>query len=350
MSKKLIISENHILKLILDEFNNNSVGIKFMLSDWHSVQTSENDGTLLIQRRAFKNDRFDIVSTFDGNTYATKENKITPMGINSLNATFLAHPKIQEISYSPEVMFLISADREVDISANRAAIEEVRAGLMNKQVAFNISQYDLEDLTKRIEQQVKGVITAGEITYGDIMEFNGKSFMVMSVGLEIFVTNKGEFANQEHFLFGSSEILGVDGKPKMFDIPLITWDDGMGLDTNPTQLLPRLASDNKKASEVISYKVSKAYGLVVVMQMDFNNEFLRHIYLESRQVKLSVPTYYVEMWTEYYDLNNELKELEGSRIRRAMNLEVNKRDEPSSLGDKLEFTLSFSPSEKGWYE
>lgn len=347
MNRKLIISENHILRLILDELNDNSLGVKFMLSNW--FVSDENDGTLFIQRRAFDNDRFDIVEEFDGDTYAIKETQITPFGINSLNADFLTHPQIQEISYSPQIMFLVSADQEVNVTANRTALEEVRTRLMQYEKQFEISQFDLDDLDKRTTQKMKAIFTSGELHYGDTEYINGKGYMTMSLALNIFVTNYGEFANQQKFSFGTSAIL-KNGKPEMFEIPLITWDYGMALDTDPTQLVLKMAGNNERASEVINYKVSKAFAMSFTVQIDFKNEFLKHIYLESLVKKVSVPTYYIEMWTNYYDENNVFKELEGSRIKRTFNLDLNKPTEAVSLGDKLEYVISFSPSEESWFE
>ncbi len=141
MKRKLIISENHIMKLILDQVNENSLGVEFMLSNWQVGE--ENDGTLLIQRRHFENGRFDTVETFDDQTYSISEKTITPMGINSLNGSYLTHPDIQEINYSPELMFLVNADDEAIVSSNIIALEEVRARLMQYQKVFKISQYNL---------------------------------------------------------------------------------------------------------------------------------------------------------------------------------------------------------------
>lgn len=348
MKRKLIISENHIMKLILDEVNENSLGVEFMLSNW---QVSEkNDGTLLIQRRHFENGRFDKVETFDDQTYSISEKTITPMGINSLNGSYLTHPDIQEINYSPELMFLVNADDEAIVSSNIIALEEVRARLMQYQKVFKISQYNLNDGSVREEQVVKAVLTAGEITYGSVERINGIGYLLITMSLDIFATNKGEFSNQEKFLFGTSAILGPDGKPKMFEIPLITWHYAMALDTDPTQLLMKNATNNEKASEVVNYAVGKAFGIVFVVQIDFNDEFLRHIYLDGRQRKAEVPIYYIESWTEYYDQNLELKELDGSRYKRTFYLDGNGSTEPLSLGDKLEYTLSFSVSNESWFE
>lgn len=351
MANQLIISENHVRKIILDELNDNELNVKFMLSDWYNTKEGSNDGTLRIIRREYTNDRFDVVSEFDWNTYSLKEIAITPMGIPSLNATYLSHPKIQEISYSPQIEFLISADKEVNVTANITAIEEVRSRLIQKQKVVNISQFDLNDTSKRVENQYKVILTSGELYYGGLESINGNSYVYVSLTLNLFITNKGEFANQEKYLVGTSALLDSFGKPILYDIPLITWDDGMGLDTNPTQLVASsISSNNLRASEVMSYKVSKAYGMSFMVQMDFNNEFLQHIYLESRQKKFKVPDYYIEMWTMYYDTDGIEKELEGSRIKRVFNLTVNKRLEPSSLGDKLEWNLRFEPNEKGWFE
>lgn len=348
MSKELILSENHVLKLILDEFNNNSIGVKFMLSDW--FLNPENDGNMLIQRRALRNDRFDIVQSFDESTYALKETHITPMGINSLNGELLTHPIIQDVTYTPQVAFLVSSDNEINVTANRIAIEEVRSRLRQKQKVFNITQYDLEDTSKRLEKTFKGVLTAGEIVYGDIEKFNGRGYMMITLTLDLFISNYGEFANQEEYRFGTSAILGADGKPKMIEIPKILWDYGMALDTAPTQLLLRYAENNDMASEVKSYKTSKGFVISFQVQIDFRNEFLRHVYLESRRVRLNVPTYYIEMWTNYYDENNNYVELPESRVKRAYNLEINRLSSELSLGDKIEFLLNFSPSPDGWFE
>lgn len=349
MAKKLIISENHVRKFILDIFNNNTIGVKFMMSEWYS-NMSINDGSMLIIRREFINDRFDIVSEFDETTYAIKENHITPMGIDNLNATLLAHPKIQEISYSPQVMFLISCDEEAVLHANMIALEEIRAGLMQKESILDISQYSLNSTNQRQNEKLKAVVSAGEISYGDIERINGRGYMLVSMSLDIFITNFGEFSNQQKFLFGTSSVLDTNNKPKMFEIPLIDWEYGMVLDTVPTQLALTNRTDNLRGSEVKSYKATKAFGMSFTIQIDFKNEFLTSIYLESIQQKVNVPTYYIEMWTNRYDDNNNLVELEGSRVKRAYNLEVNRPINSLSLGDKLEYTLVFSPSPEEWFE
>lgn len=355
-NNKLLISENHIYQIILRELNNNKIGVKFMLSDWLVDYESTNQGTMLIQRRALNNGRFDVISTFDETTYAENETDITPVGISSLNADYLAHPNIQEISYSPEINFLVSSDDEVVVSANRIALEEVRARLIQKYFVETISQFDVDgDGDGRIDQKVRISISSGEINYGSSEKINGRNYLVMSMSLDIYATNKGEFANQQRFWFGSSNLLDESGKPKLYEIPLLDWEYGTALDTDSTQLISSYTSsrDDINNKEMISFPNSRAYGLSFLVQIDFDNEFLLEIYLDSKRQSTDIPIYYILEKTfkwKYDGDEMELVEIPEATIKRAYYLDLNKPINRLSLGDKIEHLLNFNVSEKKWFD
>lgn len=342
--KRLLISENHIMHLILKELNNNSLGVNFMMSNW--LVSDRNDGSILIQRFKYGEGRFDVVNTFDETTYAENEITITPVAIPTLNGEFLTHPVITEVNYSPEVDFLINADDEAVVSANITALEEVRARLMQYQTNIEIEQYDLNDKDNKKEEVYKAVITSGDITYGSSQNFNGRKYLRISMPLNIYVSNMGEFANQMKFRFGTTNILEY-GKPKMFDIPLITWAYGTGLETDSTQLLNNKFHTNDVASrEVVSYKKSKAFALSFEVQIDFDNEFLLDVFRQSIIPSNLIPYYYIELVVNKY--NKETKQYEEILSNtRVYNLEDNAPVEELSLGDKIYHNLTFSPSEKG---
>lgn len=344
--KKLLISENNIMHLILEELNNNSIGVNFMMSNW--IIDENNNGSILIQRFKFGDGRFDVVNTFDETSYAENEIQITPVGIPSLNGEFLTHPTITEVNYSPMIHFLVNADDEAIVSSNIIALEEIRARLMQYQRRIEVKQFDLNNEEDIKTVDYKAIITSGDINYGSTQNFNGRKYLSISMAFNIFVTNFGEFANQMKFKFGRSDIRDGQGNIKMFDSPYIDWHYGTGLETDSTQLINQKGITNtRKSAEVISYKKSKAFALSFEFQIDFDDEFLFNVFKDSIEPRLEIPYYYLELTVTKY--NKQTKEYDEFLVnKRVYNLENNAPPQALSLGDKIVHHLTFSPSEKEW--
>lgn len=353
MAKKMI-SEAIIMKLIMDEFNKNSLGLEFVSSVWGQEDINNPSSPLLIIRKTFQNDRFDVKEVFNEETYYIKEITFVPMDVGNLNAEYLTHPEIQEIMFSPQIQFLVKSDDAVWVNGVREVLEEVRTNLMQKEVIYDISQLNFKT-NSFDEVTYKGVYSTGTMDYGSEISINGKNYLMFSLEVNLFLTNFGEFANQEEFTFYSSEILDENDKPKPFNIPLLTWDYGTAVDTEPTQALLEYEADNSLKEEVVSYNKTKAFGLTFRLPISFKNEFLRKLYIYSKKRQLKIPTIYLEQRTYYYEKNDITKEYERlelveARDRRSYTPTLSKPNEELSLGDKIDVILTLTPNVEEWFE
>lgn len=349
MSKRLIVSENDIYRQIMKELNDNVLDIEFEMANYY---TNDDNDKLYILRQAFnvEDGKFDIVQELDEDTYATLKKRFTAVGINNLNAEILSHPEIVEINYNPIINFLVYAGDgsgdSTEFIANKLAIEEIRARLIHKNFVFKTEQYDLENINSdvKIEQTLKGVYASGEIDYGTLENINGRFYIVISMPLNIFVTNKGEFANSQEFIFSVEDLIDSEtNEPKKFKIPLITWHYGKGVDTNDFQLMAtkNISGSVNRASEVRGLPNSKAFALTFLVQIDYDNEFLDYIYEESQNIRIKSPLYTITMNTYKYDETQGENILHKTNTRNYWLIQNTPPDE-LSLGEKIEHVLVFS--------
>lgn len=361
-NNKLLINENHIIEILLEEFNKNVVGVKYLYSDWGKVGEFDSQGdfkgNLIIQRRAFDNNRFDVIETFDETTYAIDEIEIVPIHFGNLNAEFLSHPLITQVNFSPDISVLVNADDPVKVKANQTALEEMRARFIQYSKNVKISNFNLDyDVTNQeyLTKNYKMVVTAGEIDYGDIETINGINYMVMSISINVFVTDKGFLSNQQKFIFGVDTIVDSNGYPKMFEMPLITWHWGTVVETNSIQLLNQKLNSgiNKlRSAEVISNPQSKGFALTFYIEPDLHDEFQLFLYKQSFKRENKIPKYYIEFKTYIYDeVLEDYKELMDLNDKRTYILESVSPPSELALGDVVGLSLTFTPSEEvEWFK
>lgn len=344
---RYIVSENDIYRLILQELNTNKMGVHFEMANYYS---NDSDGKLYIMRQAFNvdNGTFDVVEELNEETYVTTRKRFTAVGIGGLNADLLSHPSIVEINYSPIVNFLVyvgdNEGDDIEFIANKTAIEEIRSNLLHKEFNLEVEHYDRDNLSSetKITQRIKGVFASGEIDYGNLEVINGKFYMVLSLPINIFVTTSGEFANSQEFIFSVEDLLDGSDNPIKFNIPLLTWHYGKGLDTNDFQLMATKGTNGLlKASEVRGLPVSKAFALTFLVQIDFDNPFLDYIYEESQNERLKSPRYTITMNTYKY-VDGVREEIPHKTNTRDYYLIQNMPSEELSLGEKIEHVLIFS--------
>lgn len=203
MYNKLTVSERDILRFIVQEFNTNSLNIPFSIADW--FMNGEN--SLLISRKAFDFERFDIGKTFNENTYASTNKSFVAMSVGSLNGEFLALNTIKQITYDTSIDFLICSDYPKVLLQITTAIEEIRKKLLQYFTTLEVEYFDLntESSKEKIKETLKVITMTGEISYGEEVKINGKGYLTYSMPITIFVTNYGEFANQNTFKLGVDE-------------------------------------------------------------------------------------------------------------------------------------------------
>lgn len=355
MSKNMI-SENDIYRLIMEELNDNILnkdGIKAMNFEMANFYTEDNEDKLYIMKQSFnvENGRFDIVEEFNEETYVSTKKRFTAVGIGELNESILSHPKIIEANYSPIVNFLVYVGDgngdNLEFLAHKLVIEDIRRKLIHKDRIFDVEYFNIEDLESdtKIKETLKIVFSSGELQYGSLEVINGKFYMVISMPLNIFATNSGEFSNQQTFEFSVSDIIDeVTNKPKVFEIPLLTWYYAKAVDTTDFMLMAtrkRSPLGIRNSAESRSIPNSKAFALNFLVQIDFEDEFLTHIYEESQNVRENTPIYTITMRTTKYD--KDLKEyVELTSNTRNYLLIQNAPLEELSLGEKLEHVLTFT--------
>lgn len=204
MYNKLTISERDILRFITQQFNNNSLGVKFSIADF--FQNGEN--SLFIQRKALDFERFDKSEIFDENTYAKQQFTFVAMSVNSLNGEFLALNEIKQVVYDTTIDFLICSEKPNVLLGITTAIEEVRKNLLQYFTTFKVSYMDLNNTSSKtpIEETLKVITMTGSMDYGQEVKINGKGYLTYSLPITMMFTNFGEFANQNKLKLGCSAV------------------------------------------------------------------------------------------------------------------------------------------------
>lgn len=321
MARKFTIKETDIIRMIIEEFNDNAFSekITFSIADWAAFGTDEsgNPKSLLINRMALnKQGRFDVKESFNENTYVKKEQSFVAMNIGSLNGEFVALNTIKDVTYDFIIEFLVAIDNIYVQQAITLAIEEIRARFIQYERKLEVEYPNIEDITSKTKtsETLKVIMTSGSIDYGFLGQISGHQYLTYSLPVTMQVTNFGEFANQQKIYLGVDSIL--DGSdPKMFLLEPNEWHYGRVDGVESAQVLPSKSdSTYKNSKEIKSVVKSKGFSFNMELQIDLLNEdvgpILKHFYKRSLKETLTVDTYTLKI--ETYLFYPDTKEFESS--------------------------------------
>jgi len=346
MPVKYHINEVDIYKFIADTFNDNSSGGKIEYSIGYYFLDDENgkNGGFL-KRFTQKGGRFDVKKTFDEDTYALADDSFVPMGIANLNASYLAHDEIKEVTYEPNIEMLVYIENDITYKVIELVIQEIRAKLVQHQTTIEVEMLNLEG-GANITETLKVIAMSGEIDYGQIVRIQGRAYLSVSMPLTLEVTNYGEYTNQETIYLS---VPSIDSGNYIEMYP-IAWNYGVGVDVEGSQTL----NDNNlvnldRAKQVRHVPKTTAFGWSMAVQIDFRNAILKKIYKDSRVPTQATTT---EIWkvkstmkvfntsTKVYEIDSTLT-LEDDFI-----LDKKTPEEELSKGEKIIYALTFLPSWK----
>ena len=346
MAHKYHIQEVDIYKFITDTFNDNSSDNKISFSiGYYFMDISEGDRGAFFKRFTQQGGRFDIKKTFSDDTYELNDTTFVPMSIPMLNANYLAHDVIKEVTYEPTIQFLVYSENINAFNAIMLTIEQVRARLIQYQTTLDVEYIDIDNPTAstRITETLKVIAMAGEINYGDLISIAGKRYLSVTMPLTLEVTNVGEYGNQEKWYLSVPSV----GSGAFYEIQPLSWNYGVGISTEANQLLNDVDLTDDSASDVIRHvPINTAYSIAMAVQIDLSNDILYKIFKDSR-----LPTKQAtkEIWTlksEFYKLNDISGEFEIDNdltINNEFYLDMKKPIEQLSKGEKIIYSLSFVP-------
>lgn len=358
MARGFTIKETDVYRLIIEELNNNAFSskVEFSMADWITLgqDADGNPEGLLINKLALSKgnlSRFDVVETYNEETYAKQETPFVAFEVGPLNGEIVALNDIKDIVYAPILTFLVPME---NINVQRAitlAIEEVRHRWVQYERILNVEYPNIEDIssTAKIEEELKVIITTGTIDYGGIIPISGKQYLTYTLPITINVTNFGEFANQQKIYLGTSDILD-GGTTKMFKLEPNEWHWGTSRGTESAMLLPDLAnvsSTNNK--EIKSISKNKGFAFTIDLQMDLynstNGELFKWLYKDSIKEKLVDPIMKLKVEFYKYDSATDsfILDTDDMTTERNMVLTQNQPNESISKGDKIVHSLVLTP-------
>ena len=343
MAVQYHINEVDIYKFIADTFNDNSSGGKVQVSIGYYFADAEGEKGGFVKRFTQKGGRFDVKDTFDDDTYLLENASFVPMGIANLNASYLAHDKIKEVTYEPNIELLVYIENDVTYKVIELVIQEIRAKLIQFQTTLDVEMLNLEG-GANITETLKVIAMSGEIDYGQIVRIQGRAYLSISMPLTLEVTNYGEYTNQETIYLS---VPSIDSGAYIEMYP-IAWNYGVGVDVDGSQLLnnKRLVHLDR-AKQVRHVPKTTAFGWSMAVQIDFRNEILKKIYKDSRRPTQATTT---EIWkvkstmkvfnttTKVYEIDTDLT-LEDEFL-----LDKKTPVEELSKGEKIIYALTFLPS------
>ncbi len=342
MAVKYHINEKDIYKFISDQFNNNSSGGKIIYSIGYTFLDDDDKPGAFVKRFTQNKGRFDVKKTFDEDTYELDNESFVPMGVYNLNGSYLAHDDIKEITYEPNIEFLVYAENDLTYKAIELAIQEVRARLVQYQTYIDVEFLNLEG-GANITETLKVITMSGEIDYGQIVRLQGKNYLTITMPLTLEVTNYGEYANQEK-IYLSVPSVASGAYVKMYPL---SWNYGVGIDTEGSQTLNDKSLLNlNRAKQVRHVPKNTVFGLSMAIQIDFRNAILYKIFKDSRNPTQATST---EIWTvrstiEVFNYTTKVYEEDTSlRIQDTFILDKKTPVEELSKGEKIIYALTFLP-------
>lgn len=348
MAVKYHINEIDIYKFITDTFNDNSSGgkIEFSIGYYFLDEDGNNGG--FVKRFTQKGGRFDVKQTFDDDTYLLENASFVPMGISSLNANYLAHDKIKEITYEPMIELLVYIENDITYKVIELVIQEIRAKLVQFQTTLDVEFLNL-DGGDNITETLKVIAMSGEIDYGQIATIQGRRYLSISMPLTLEVTNYGEYANQETIYLSVPSI----SSGAYIEMYPISWNYGVGLDVEGSQTLnDKTILNLDRAKQVRHVPKTTAFGFSMAVQIDFRNLILKKIFLDSRKPTQATST---EIWKvkstmKVFDIDEESETYKTYVVDTTLTLEdefiLDKKTpvEELSKGEKIIYALTFLPS------
>lgn len=357
MSRGFTIREVDVFRLIIEELNNNAFSskIKFSMADWLTIgENDEGDPEgLLINRLALSKDnqsRFDVLETYDEETYAKTEQPFVAFSVGGLNGEITALNTIKDIVYDPVITFLVNAD---NINAQRVitlAIEEIRYRWIQYERTLDVEYYDIDNITSstKISETLKVIMASGTIDFGSPIKINGKQYLSYTLPVTINVTNFGEFANQQRIYLGTNEILD-GGSTKMFLIEPNDWHWGTSRGIESVMLLPdKAAPGSTNNKEIKSVAKNKGFAFNVELQMDFQDstvgDLCKWLYKDSMLEDLAEPIMQLRVEMFLYDSGTgDFVKDDSLTMERPMILSQNQPSESLSKGEKLVHSLVLTP-------
>ena len=343
------INEMEIYKFILSEFNNSYLSdkIKFSIGYYFLDEDGEMGG--FSRRFTQENGRFDIKETLNDDTYELENTSFVPMSIPRLNANYLAHDNIKEVTYEPMIEFLVYAEDLVTFRTIELVLQELRAKFIQYLTTLDITYVKEKQDDIAQTETFKVVMMSGEIDYGEIVRVAGKAYLSMSMPLTIEISNIGEYANQEKVYLSVPSVKDNEtNEPIVTEIDMLVWNWGSGIDTEPSQLLTNKTVTKDERSKVIRHiPKTTAFSYSMAVYMDFDNPILRKIYIDSRKPNKNTST---EIWTlksvvTRYDKTQKKFIIDDDLgFEDDFILESKVLSEEISKGDKIMFSLSFVPA------
>jgi len=342
MAVKYHINEVDIYKLITDLVNDNSSLGKIKMSiGYYFLDENGNNGGF-VKRFTQSKGRFDVKTSFDDDTYELENESFVPMSIQNLNANYLAHDKIKEITYEPVIELLVYAENDITYKVIELVIQEIRAKLIQYQTTLDVEFLNLEG-GANITETLKVIAMAGEIDYGQIVRIQGKAYLSISMPLTLEVTNYGEYANQETIYLSVPSV----NSGAFVEMYPIAWNYGVGIDTEGSQTLNDKSLLKLDRAKFIKHvPKTTAFGFSMAVQIDFRNEILYKIFKDSRKPTQATST---EIWTiksEMKVFNTSTKEYEVDNdltLTEDFILDKKAPIEELSKGEKIIYALTFMP-------
>ena len=344
MAIKYHINEVDIYKFITDTFNDNSSLGKIDFSIGYYFQDSDaksNGG--FVKRFTQKDGRFDVKDTFDDDSYALEKDSFVPMGIANLNASYLAHDEIKEVTYEPNIEFLVYIENDVTYKVIELVIQEIRAKLIQFQTTLDVEYLNLEGGTN-ITETLKVIAMSGEIDYGQIVRIQGRSYLSISMPLTLEVTDYGEYTNQEKIYLSVPSI----SSGAYIEMYPISWNYGVGLAVEGSQTLnDKTLLNLDRAKQVRHVPKTTAFGFSMAVQIDFRNLILKKIFKDSRIPTQATTT---EIWKvkstmEVFNLSTKVYEVDADlTLEDSFLLDKKTPVEELSKGEKIIYALTFLPN------
>jgi hypothetical protein len=346
MAVKYHIDEMAVYKFITDTFNDNASNkIKFSIG-YYFIDEEGSKGSFT-RRFTQQGGRFDVKKTLDDETYLLNETSFVPMNVSTLNANYLAHDTIKEVTYEPQVEFLVYVEDFAIFTAIELVLKQVRARLVQFQTTIDVSYTNMEDINgARVEETLKAIVMSGELNYGQIVRIAGKMYLSMSMPLTIEVTNHGEYANQEKIYLSVPSV--NDGE--YVEVTPIAWHYGVGVDTEGSQMLNDhnvLVANDSKSKYIRHVPKTTGFAYSMGVQIDFGNPILYKVFKDSRKPNQATTT---EIWklkstfskfnmiSKTYEIDEDLSIIDEEVI-----LESKAPVSELSQGEKIIFALSFVP-------
>ena len=341
------IKKKHIIKYVLDKFNDQSQDVTFVMGM---------EGMPLYRPSTLDNaegqiEQYEFV---DEDTYVKSKEQYVPVALIVNEADFsqiqdiARTTRIGAVNWTVVVEFLVFANSYV-FNKLEFAMEEFRDKFFSHVDFISTKEYDYSSTSTKPTTEYYTVVThAGDIQPNSMVTINGNDYISFTLNIDLELSKDLTYGNQ--FEFYISGVDDVENEPVYERVLPLQASWGIGNTLDGDQLLNSsdlTGEDIRRAQLIHNIVVSRGFGITFTFMFDPSRTVIKQLFKETYNLKsdMNNPRYKIRMRFKEKDFSGATPTFkESTDILFDYDCLIGDNATEVIYGDNVIFTVGFSPS------